>query len=204
MSEEAETLIDTEQREALEVSQGWWLLIIIGVSSLVAGAILVAKPSNSLATLAVVFGIFLLIDGIIELIESFGHSVENRGLAAVIGILGIIIGIILIRHPTHAVTAIGLLIGIWLVATGAVSLARAIATGSWGLLWLLIAVLKIAVGIVIIADPHIGYATLAVLSGVWLIVNGISAIVLGLGLRSVRPEVRTAAPPVQGGVADPR
>lgn len=204
MSEEAETLIDTEQREALEVSQGWWLLIIIGVSSLVAGAILVAKPSNSLATLAVVFGIFLLIDGIIELIESFGHSVENRGLAAVIGILGIIIGIILIRHPTHAVTAIGLLIGIWLVATGAVSLARAIATGSWGLLWLLIAVLKIAVGIVIIADPHIGYATLAVLSGIWLIVNGISAIVLGLGLRSVRPEVRTTAPPVQGGVADPR
>ena len=204
MSEEAETLIDTEQREALEVSQGWWLLIIIGVSSLVAGAILVAKPSNSLATLAVVFGIFLLIDGIIELIESFGHSVENRGLAAVIGILGIIIGIILIRHPTHAVTAIGLLIGIWLVATGAVSLARAIATGSWGLLWLLIAVLKIAVGIVIIADPHIGYATLAVLSGIWLIVNGISAIVLGLGLRSVRPEVRTPPSPVQGGVADPR
>ncbi len=204
MSEEAETLIDTEQREALEVSQGWWLLIIIGVSSLVAGAILVAKPSNSLATLAVVFGIFLLIDGIIELIESFGHSVENRGLAAVIGILGIIIGIILIRHPTHAVTAIGLLIGIWLVATGAVSLARAIATGSWGLLWLLIAVLKIAVGIVIIADPHIGYATLAVLSGIWLIVNGISAIVLGLGLRSVRPEVRTPPSPVQGGVAGPR
>lgn len=204
MSEEAETLIDTEQREALEVSQGWWLLIIIGVSSLVAGAILVAKPSNSLATLAVVFGIFLLIDGIIELIESFGHSIENRGLAAVIGILGIIIGIILIRHPTHAVTAIGLLIGIWLVATGAVSLARAIATGSWGLLWLLIAVLKIAVGIVIIADPHIGYATLAVLSGIWLIVNGISAIVLGLGLRSVRPEVRTPPRPVQGGVADPR
>jgi uncharacterized membrane protein HdeD (DUF308 family) len=204
VSEEAETLIDTEQREALEVSQGWWLLIIIGVSSLVAGAILVAKPSNSLATLAVVFGIFLLIDGIIELIESFGHSIENRGLAAVIGILGIIIGIILIRHPTHAVTAIGLLIGIWLVATGAVSLARAIATGSWGLLWLLIAVLKIAVGIVIIADPHIGYATLAVLSGIWLIVNGISAIVLGLGLRSVRPEVRTPPRPVQGGVADPR
>ena len=156
-----------------------------------AGAILVAKPSNSLATLAVVFGIFLLIDGIVELIESFGHSIENRGLAAVIGILGIVIGIILIRHPTHAVTAIGLLIGIWLVATGAVSLARAIATGSWGLLWLLIAVLKIAVGIVIVADPHIGYATLAVLSGIWLIVNGISAIVLGLGLRSVRPEVRT-------------
>lgn len=204
MSEEAETLIETEQRDALEVSQGWWLLVIIGVCSLVAGAILVAKPSNSLATLAVVFGIFLLLDGVIELIESFGHSVENRGLAAVIGILGIVIGIILIRHPTHAVTAIGLLIGIWLVATGAVSLARAIATGSWGLLWLLIAVLKIAVGIAIIAEPHIGYATLAVLSGIWLIVNGICAIVLGLGLRSIRPQVGATPRAAPDGVTDPR
>lgn len=204
MSEEAETLIDNEHRDALELSQGWWLLVIVGIASLVAGAILVAKPSNSLATLAVVFGIFLVIDGVIELISSFGHSVENRGLAAVIGILGIVIGIILIRHPTHAVTAIGLLIGIWLVATGAVSLARAIATGSWGLLWLLIAILKIAVGIAIIAEPHIGYATLAVLSGIWLIVNGISAIVLGLGLRSVRPEVAAAPPAVHGGVTESR
>ncbi len=204
MSEEAETLINDEPSDALEISQAWWLLIIVGIASLVAGAILVAKPSNSLATLAVVFGIFLLIDGIVELIESFGHSIENRGLAAVIGILGIVIGIILIRHPTHAVTAIGLLIGIWLVATGAVSLARAIATGSWGLLWLLIAVLKIAVGIAIVADPHIGYATLAVLSGIWLIVNGISAIVLGLGLRSVRPEVRTTPRAAPGGVTDSR
>jgi uncharacterized membrane protein HdeD (DUF308 family) len=194
--------MDSEQRGALEISQGWWLLLIVGISSVVAGAIFVAKPSNSLATLAVVFGIFLLIDGIIELIESLGHSQENRGLAAVVGILGIVIGIILIRHPTHAVTAIGLLIGIWLVATGAAGLARAIALGYWSLLRLVIAVLKIAVGIAIIADPHIGYATLAVLTGIWLIVNGISAIVLGLGLRSVRPEAGATPHAVPGGVTD--
>lgn len=184
MSEEAEILIDLERRDALEASRGWWLFVVVGISSLVAGAILVAKPSNSLATLAVVFGIFLLIDGIVELLESFGHSLENRGLAAVAGILGIVIGIILIRHPTHAVTAIGLLIGIWLVATGAARLARAIAIGSWTVLRLAIALLEIVVGIVIIADPHIGYATLAVLAGIWLIVNGIGVTALGLALRS--------------------
>jgi uncharacterized membrane protein HdeD (DUF308 family) len=179
-------------------------MVLVGVSSVVAGAILVAKPSDSLAALAVVFGIFLLIDGIVELLESFGHSLENRALAAIIGILGIVIGIILIRHPTTTVTAIGLLIGIWLVAAGAARLARAIALGSWTVLRAAIALLEVAVGIAIIADPHIGYATLAVLAGIWLIINGIAMIVLGFALRSVRPEAGATSGAGQSGVTRPR
>ena len=78
-------------------------MLIVGLASLVAGIILVLQPSKSLATLAVVVGIFFLIDGIVELVRSFGSAVENRGLAAIIGVLGVIVGIILIRHPTNAV-----------------------------------------------------------------------------------------------------
>jgi len=33
----------------------------------------------------------------------------------------------------------------------------------------LIALLEIAVGIVIVSDPHIGYTALAVIEGIWLI-----------------------------------
>jgi uncharacterized membrane protein HdeD (DUF308 family) len=181
--------VELEGEDATDLTRGWWLFLVIGIASLVAGVILVLKPSNSLATLAVVLGIFLLIDGILELVESFGHSVENRGLAALIGILGIVVGLLLIRHPTHAVSAIGLLIGIWLVATGVVRLMRAIAFGGRPFLGILIAVLEVVVGIVIISDPHIGYATLAILVGIWLIINGIGTIALGLAVRSVRSEL---------------
>jgi uncharacterized membrane protein HdeD (DUF308 family) len=184
----------TEQ-DAAEAKWAWSLSVAIGIASLVAGAILVVKPSDSLATLAVVVGIFLLLDGIIELVESFGHSVENRGLAALAGILGIVIGIILIRHPTHAVTAIGLLIGIWLVAAGVIRLMRALAFGMHVLLRALIALLEIAVGIAIIAEPHIGYATLAVLAGIWLIVNGIATIALGVAIRNVAAQARDGRGP---------
>src|SRR5436190_885459 len=135
-----------------EAARGWWLFAVVGVLSVVAGAILVAEPSNSLATLSVVMGIFLLLDGIVELVGSFGHTIENRGLAAIAGILGIVIGIILIRHPTHAVTAIGLLIGIWLVAAGAVRLLRALTLGGRVLPRIMIALLEIAVGIAIVAN----------------------------------------------------
>lgn len=169
----------------VDAAQVWWLLALLGVASLVAGVILVLKPSDSLATLAVVVGIFLVLDGIIELVGSFAGSAEHRALAAIAGILGIVVGIILIRHPTHAVAAIGLLIGVWLVAVGAIHLLRSITLGGGSLLRLMIALLEIVVGIVIISDPHIGYATLAVLTGIWLIVNGIGTIALAVALRTV-------------------
>ena len=55
------------------------------------------------------------------------------------------------------------------------------------LLWGIgVAVLEIAVGIAIVANPHIGYATLAILLGIWLIVNGVGMIGLGLAIRGTR------------------
>lgn len=174
---------EAEHDAMSDAARAWWLLVVVGVASLVAGVILVTKPSNSLATLAVIVGIFLLIDGIVELVASFGRPAEGRTIAVIVGLLGVIIGILLIRHPTHAVTAIGLLIGIWLVAAGVLRLLRAIAFGGRILLQALIAVVEVLVGIVIVCDPHIGYATLAVLTGIWLIVNGIGMIGLGLAVR---------------------
>jgi uncharacterized membrane protein HdeD (DUF308 family) len=175
--------VTTEEVPA-EPPWAWWVLLLVGVLSVVAGIILVFKPSHSLTTLAVIFGIFLLIDGIGELIASFGRTVENRGLAAIIGVLGIVFGILLIRHPSGAVTAIGLLIGIWMVAAGIVRLVRSLLVGTRPVLGVVVALLEVIVGIVIVSDPHIGYATLAVLIGIWLILSGIGTIGLGILIRN--------------------
>lgn len=175
------------REEAAELARAWWLIGLAGLVSLVGGAILVAKPSHSLAALAVIFGIFLLLDGIVELVGSFGRE-ENRALAAIIGVLGIIVGVLLIRHPTHAVAGIGLLIGIWLVAAGLIRLVRAIVGGGRVVLHVVIALVEVAVGIAIVGDPHIGYATLAVLSGIWLILNGIGTIAVAFLIRGVTSE----------------
>jgi uncharacterized membrane protein HdeD (DUF308 family) len=182
MADRAE-LID---RGEVAPSWGWWLLVLIGVVSVVAGGILVAKPSHSLATLSVIFGIFLLIDGIVDVASSFGRAEENRALTAIFGLLAIVIGILLIRHPTTAVSAIGLIIGIWLVAAGALRLLRAFTFGGHVILRVLIALLEIVVGVIVVSDPHIGYATLAILLGIWLIINGLAWIGLGIVVRTAR------------------
>ena len=35
------------EEDALEASRLWWLFVVVGVASLIAGVILVLKPSNS-------------------------------------------------------------------------------------------------------------------------------------------------------------
>jgi uncharacterized membrane protein HdeD (DUF308 family) len=175
-------------RAALETAGLWWLLVLLGVISLVAGIIFVIKPSHSLATLCVIFGIFLLLDGIVAIVSSFRHD-TNRALSAILGVLGMVFGIILIRHPTGAVNIIGLLIGLWLVAAGVVRLIYAIMEGSARFVRIAVAALAIIVGIIVVAEPHIGYTTLAVLVGIWLIINGAGLVALGVVLRKAKSEL---------------
>jgi uncharacterized membrane protein HdeD (DUF308 family) len=179
--------VELTNEEAQELSGLWWLFALIGVASLVAGAILVARPSHSVATLAVVAGIFLLLDGVFALAESFRRDADDRALGAIVGVLGIIVGIGLVRHPFHGAAAIGLLLGIWLVAAGVIRFVRAIVVGVRPLLSAALAVLEVAVGIAIVSDPHIGYTTLAVLAGVWLLLNGFGTLLLAYLLRSLQP-----------------
>jgi uncharacterized membrane protein HdeD (DUF308 family) len=190
---------DLIRQQARDLARAWWLLVVLGVACIAGGIILLARPSHSLSVLAVVFGILVLIEGTIELIRSFGHGVSNRGLAAIVGVLGIVVGIVLVRHPTTAVSALGLLIGIWLVAAGAIRFVGSITWGGHRLLRAALAILEVVIGIVIVSDPHIGYTALAIILGIWLLILGAGSIALGILIRGAKSEL--SSPPQTAGAA---
>src|SRR5207248_8214308 len=120
------------------------------------------------------------------------RQTQNRGLVALLGVLSAIVGILLIRHPIAGVAAIALFIGVWLVAVGVVRLAVAFEdprNRTWNLV---VAALELVAGIVIVASPDIGLATLALLVGIAFIINGIGLLALGRGLHEVRREAAAA------------
>jgi uncharacterized membrane protein HdeD (DUF308 family) len=181
--------VTPSQGHVRDITWGWWLVVLVGVLSIVAGVIILAQPSSSLATLAVIAGIFLLLDGILELIASFMRSTENRGLVALLGVLTAIVGVLLIRHPIGGVTAVALLIGIWLIAMGVIRFATAFDAYRHRGWHALAGALELVAGIVIVANPNIGYTTLAILVGIGFMLNGIGLISLGWGIREVRRAV---------------
>lgn len=178
--------LDPVADDLRRVTRLWWLVVTLGVLSVVAGGIVIAKPSNSLKTLAVIVGIFLLLDGIAELVLAFDRRAANRGLAALLGLLDLVIGILLIRHPLGGVRAIALLLGIWLIAAGVVRVVIAFDTHGDRLGRFIVAGIEIVFGIVIVASPNIGYATLAVLVGLAFILNGLGMIAAGILLRALK------------------
>jgi len=178
--------ISPERGELREVTWAWWLVLLAGLLSIVAGVIILFKPGSSLATLAVIAGIFLLFDGILELVSSFMRTTPNRGMVALFGVLTAIVGVLLIRHPIGGVAAIALLIGIWLIAVGVIRFATAF-DASEGRGWQIFAgAVEIIAGIAIVAVPDIGFATLAILVGIGFIVNGAGLTALGWGMHEIR------------------
>ncbi len=173
---------------------GWWIASLVGVMSVIAGIIVLAKPSNSLATLAVVSGIFVLVDGIVAIIEALGRDTENRGLVAVLGAVSVIVGILLIRHPIAGVTAVALVLGIWLIVAAVVRFVVAVEVGEHSLRRIAVAAVLAIAGIAIVASPHIRYATLALIAGLGFIAYGVTMIVLGLAIRTVGHSVPPTAP----------
>jgi uncharacterized membrane protein HdeD (DUF308 family) len=169
-------------------TRGWWLLAVIGVLGIAVGIAILTKPGDSLSTLAVIAGIFLLVHGLLELAASLVHRTQSRGMVALVGVLTVIVGVLLIRHPIEGIVAIALLIGIWLITVGVVRFVAAFELEEHRGWNILAGAVELIAGIVIVSDPNIGFATLALLTGIAFIVNGAGIFALGWAMRALGRE----------------
>ena len=175
----------------------WVLLLVAGLLGIVAGIIVLAEPAISLETLAVLAGVFLLVDAIFEIVGAIAGATPNRGMLALLGVLSAIVGVLLIRHPISGVVAIALLLGLWLITIGVVRLMSAFDISENRVWNVLLAVFEVIAGIVIVSSPDIGVATLALLVGISFIVRGAGMCMVAWVLRSAKRELErppTAAP----------
>jgi uncharacterized membrane protein HdeD (DUF308 family) len=87
---------------------------------------------------------------------------------------------------------VALLIGIWLITIGVIRFVGAFEVAEYRGWNIVAGLIEVIAGVVIVSDPNIGFATLALLVGIAFIVNGAGLFALGWSLRTLRREV--AAP----------
>ena len=166
----------------------WWLLVLFGVVTLGVGIFFVVSPHETLSTFTVIAGIFLLVDGVLAIFGSIFGRGEGRGLLALIGVLSVIAGLVLIKKPFDTLVVFTLIIGVWFVVAGVVRFVTAFASPEGRIGNIFIAILDVVAGIVILAWPDLGLATLAVIIGIVLILRGILFIVAGWQLHRLDPD----------------
>src|SRR3954468_4475980 len=98
----------------------WWLAVLFGVITLGIGLFFVVSPHETLATFAVIAGIFLVIDGVGSIVGSIIRKGEGRGILAITGEISRIPGLILVKPPSGTRPVFAIIVGIWFVSCGVV------------------------------------------------------------------------------------
>ena len=114
----------------------------------------------------------------------FGEN-ANRGLLALVGVLGAIAGLVLIKKPFETLIVFALIIGIWLIVAGIVRFVAAFALREGRGTNIFLAIIDVVAGIVILSWPELGLATLAVIFGIVLVIRGLLLTYVGFQLRHV-------------------
>ena len=164
----------------------WWLLAVLGAVSIVAGVLAIAYPGITLLAVGIIFGCYLLLAGVVEIVRAIIGLPGSRALSAIAGVVALIAGLVCIRRPGHSVLALVVVLGIYLVVAGGLRLVLVFADADRRWLAAMGAIADMALGIAILAVPKLGLATLAVLFGISLIVRGLFACVGALQLRRLR------------------
>jgi uncharacterized membrane protein HdeD (DUF308 family) len=168
----------------------WWVPVLRGVAAIVFGVIAFVYPGLTVAVLVLLFGAWVLVDGVFRIVGAIGHRASDPdwGWQLVIGILGIIIGFLTFHAPGITALALVIYIAAWVLMIGATEIALAIKLrreikGEWFLI--LLGLLSIAFAFLLLWNPLVGAATLIWLMGWYAIVFGILAIILGFRLRGL-------------------
>ena len=95
------------------------LMALLGVLSIIIGLWAVRHALLTLLALAVLLGIFWVVNGAIELFTALSHSgMPQRGWTAFMGVLSILAGIIVLAYPGLTLVTLAVILGIWLVILG--------------------------------------------------------------------------------------
>jgi len=168
----------------------WWVPVLRGIAAVVFGVMAFVYPGLTAAVLVLLFGAWVLVDGIFRVIGAVaGRASDSEwGFHLIIGIIGIIIGLLTFHAPRITALALVIYIAVWALMIGATEIALAIKLrreikGEWFLI--LMGLLSIVFAVMLLWNPLPGALALVWLIGSYAIAFGILGIILGFRLRSL-------------------
>jgi len=176
------------------LTKSWWVLVLRGVLAILLGVLALANPGTTAATLVLWIAIFLIIDGALALLTTIARwkEHEDKWLHVAEGVLSILLGILILNAPEMTLFLVVLYAAVWSIMAGITRIAMAIQLRKEieGETWLALSgLLSIVFGILVIAQPGIGLATIMWMLGLFLVLAGVVLIALGLKVKKLAGKV---------------
>lgn len=179
----------------------WKSTLISGALALVLGGLILYRPGESILAAAILFGIYLLVTGVTQVIFAFSLPVMSAGgrvLLFVSGAASLVLAMLCFRHfnsdeEALAVVLLAIWIGIGFIFRGVATTAAAISEPNLpGRGWeIFMGAITLLAGLVTLASPLASLWVLALIVGSWLIIIGIVEIVAAFRIRSASDNIET-------------
>jgi uncharacterized membrane protein HdeD (DUF308 family) len=102
------------------------LLALLGVLSLIVGLYAVRHLQVTVAALALLLGIFWIVNGAVETFAALSHrGMPSRGWTIFMGLLSIVAGIVVLVYPGISLLTLALVLGFWLLLYGIMEIVAA-------------------------------------------------------------------------------
>ena len=159
------------------VRAGWWLALAGAVTSVILGVMMIAWPEATLKVIAALFGIWLLLHGVVRIVQAITASAREgseRAILGLIGILFVVAGVIALRNLLGSLAVVITLIGLMWLIGGIAELISAFTrreAGDQG--WRIgLGLLSILGALVVLVWPDLSLVTLVYVTGAWMILMG--------------------------------
>ncbi|WP_199922356.1 lipase family protein [Microterricola viridarii] len=153
----------------------WWLLLLVGVASVVFGALIILRPLSSLATLAIYIGLSFIVSGLADLIGADRAAAPR--LTRFLGAAWIAAGLVVLIWLGLAIDVLPIFLAVTLVATGIASAAGVVrGSGDQRAAALLFGLADIVFGVLALLWPDVTLLVVAVLFGARTLIFGAATI----------------------------
>lgn len=167
----------------------WYLSLIVGILFLLFGFWILKTPLESYVTLALLFGVVFLVNGIFEIIFSISNrkEIDNWGWILAGGIIDLLFGFVLASNVGLSMAVLPFYVGFMLLFRSVAAIGYAFDLKGFGMrdwYWLLLlGILGLLFSFIMIWNPVFGGMTIIIWTALAFITYGIFRIILAFKLR---------------------
>ena len=164
----------------------WWVFLLQGFAGIIIGLMLITEPSATLVALTTVLGFYWLITGVLALVQVFVDRATPWIWSLLAGLVGILAGLFVLRHPLVAAltvpTVLVIILGIQGLVIGAVQIIGGFKGGGIGPF--ILGAINVLVGILLLGSPVAAALAVPLVFGVLLLIQGAGLMILAFRVRA--------------------
>ena len=167
-------------------SNVWWVFLLQGLAGILLGVMLITAPGATLVVLSTFLGVYWLITGVLALVRVFADRSVPWLWSLLVGIVGILAGIFVVRHPLLAAltvpTALVIILGVQGLVMGVLEIIGGCKGGGLGSF--VLGVINVLVGLLLLGSLVAAALAVPVVFGVLLLVQGVGLIIWAFRVRA--------------------